>query len=96
MAEIYVKLRVKGHLEELPAGGSICPVCGVESWGDMVVMVTTVSSDDGGTWRMEHHDNVACVSCAGDKITRDLDRLDGELIPENVDREIEDLLDDLE
>lgn len=92
MAEIYLKLRVKGHLEELPAGGSICPVCGEKSWGDMVVMATTVSFDDGSTWRMERHDDVACVSCAGDKITRDLDRLDGELIPEDVSREIEDLL----
>lgn len=91
-AEIYLKLRVKGHLEELPAGGSICPVCGEESWGNMVVMVTTASFDDGSTWRMVRHDNVACVSCTGDKITRDLDHLDGELIPEDVSREIEDLL----
>ena len=92
MAEIYLKLRVKCHLEELPASGSICPVCGAKSWGDMVVMVTVMSFDDGSTWRMEHRTNIACVSCAGDKITRDLDRLDGEMIPEDVSQEIEELL----
>ena len=92
MAEIYLKLRVKGRLEELPGNGRICPICADKTWGDMVVMITTVSTDDGKAWAMERHDDIACASCAGDKITRDLDCLDGEMIPEDVTREIEELL----
>lgn len=92
MAEIYTRLRVKGHLEELPGGGAHCPICGERIWGDAVVMVTQLSFDDGSNWRMEQHTTIACLQCAGDKIERDLDRLDGEMIPEDVRREIDELL----
>lgn len=95
MAEIYLRFRVHGHLEELPGEGRPCPICGDQAWGDMVVLCAKVSSNDGESWTMARKDDIACVSCAGDKITRDLDNLDGEIVPEDVQDAINDLLGDV-
>ena len=92
MAEIYLKLRVKSHLEDLPGEGHICPICGDESWGIMVYMVTAMSTNDGRDWYMERQDVLACSSCAGDKVTRDLDNLDGDIVPKDVNDAIDNLL----